>query len=84
MVRTIEDNKNPSANKPYNAFEMGYVCKFHSAFFISNIEKCFQYNHPVPEEQLKLGGNAHNDRFAKMNFTAEADSLCHGFAGYFH
>lgn len=59
-------------------FETAYVVKFHQAFYPTKaIKPCFTFSHPNWELSS-------NDRYAEIDFTAEVDSLVHGFAGYFH
>jgi len=59
-------------------FETAYVVKFHQAFYpTKDIKPCFTFEHPNWEQSS-------NDRYAEIEFTAEIDSLVHGFAGYFH
>eukprot|EP00929_Paragymnodinium_shiwhaense_P008126 TRINITY_DN112068_c0_g1_i1.p1 TRINITY_DN112068_c0_g1~~TRINITY_DN112068_c0_g1_i1.p1 ORF type:complete len:609 (-),score=92.99 TRINITY_DN112068_c0_g1_i1:219-2045(-) len=58
-------------------FETAYVVKFHQAFYPTmDIKPCFTFEHPN-------WTRATNDRFTSVEFTAEVDSLVHGFAGYF-
>jgi len=59
-------------------FETAYVVKFHQAFYPSrDVKECFEFVHPNWELSS-------NDRYKEIEFTAEVESLIHGFAGYFH
>merc|ERR1712228_914133 len=65
-----------SHEKPED-LEMAYVVKFRQASYpTSMVKDCFSFSHPNWALES-------NDRFAELHFEAEADSLVHGFAGYF-
>jgi len=58
-------------------FETAYVAKFHQAFYpTKEIKPCFSFSHPNWDLQ-------NNDRYMEISFTAEMNTVIHGFAGYF-
>ncbi|CAD7965597.1 unnamed protein product [Amoebophrya sp. A25] len=65
--------------KSTSKLEQGYVVAFQEVFPISSSEHCLEYVHPNPRIF-----DGHNDRYCEITLKAEADSLCHGFAAYFH
>ncbi len=75
----------------HDVFEMGYVVKFHQAFMISNVEKAFEFRHGGDEAgaatayaYCTAGGEEKSSQYRQLRFVSEADSVCHGLAGYFH
>ena len=60
---------------------MGYVVKFHNCFFISSPKEVFTFSHPREENVSPF--DIGNQRYCELELEAEADSMCHGLAGYF-
>lgn len=59
-------------------FETSYVVKVHNAFIIAPPQKVFFFEHPNRAEVKD------NSRSIQLSFKARANSLMHGFVGYFH
>uniref|UniRef100_A0A8V5GG38 Protein arginine N-methyltransferase 5 n=1 Tax=Melopsittacus undulatus TaxID=13146 RepID=A0A8V5GG38_MELUD len=62
---------------PEAQFEMPYVVRLHNYHQLASPQPCFTFQHPNPEPTND------NSRFRVMTFGIGADSVLHGFAGYF-
>jgi len=72
-VRQCKDEtKHPLAN-----FETPYVVHFQNRFELAAPQSLFTFNHPNWDKIID------NTRYAELSFTAVADSVLHGFGGYF-
>jgi len=72
-VRQCKDEtKHPLAN-----FETPYVVHFQNRFELAPPQSLFTFNHPNRDKIID------NTRYAELSFTAVADSVLHGFGGYF-
>jgi len=58
-------------------FETAYVVRVHNAYVIAPPQEVFHFVHPNRSETID------NSRFIELEFTANANSLMHGFVGYF-
>lgn len=72
FVRSLVEDK--------SAFDRLHVCRFANIYTIDSEQKLFSFHHkdisrPPVEYQ--------NERYVKLQFTAQVRTVCHGFAGYF-
>eukprot|EP00943_MAST-04B_sp_MAST-4B-sp1_P006048 g6048.t1 len=66
-----------SKYKDVKHLEIPYVVRLHDFFEIASAKKCFTFHHPNWDDEID------NKRFKKILFKAAANTVCHGFAGYF-
>lgn len=57
---------------------------------LPDVKLAWEFTHPLPSQFIRnsqlndsMGGNGHNARFAKLNFSITDRGICHGIAGYF-
>ncbi|KAG8037995.1 hypothetical protein G9C98_006320 [Cotesia typhae] len=62
---------------PLAHFETPYVVYLHNKYQIDKEQPLFTFNHPNKDEVIN------NSRYEKKTFTAEQNSVLHGFVGYF-
>eukprot|EP01105_Mastigella_eilhardi_P006288 TRINITY_DN17916_c0_g1_i1.p1 TRINITY_DN17916_c0_g1~~TRINITY_DN17916_c0_g1_i1.p1 ORF type:complete len:606 (+),score=151.62 TRINITY_DN17916_c0_g1_i1:51-1868(+) len=58
-------------------FETPYIVKLHNVYGIGEPQPCFTFVHPNRAEFRS------NERYVRLEFTAPAATVIHGFAGYF-
>lgn len=69
-----------SAEKQKKYFETGFVVRMYSFCQLDRAKACFQFVHPNFAAEPSARDNR---RYASLTFTANANALLHGFAGYF-
>ncbi|XP_034947446.1 protein arginine N-methyltransferase 5 [Chelonus insularis] len=67
-----DKNKHPLAH-----FETPYVVYLHNKYHIAQEQPLFTFKHPNRDPVIN------NSRYAKKNFQVKANSVLHGFVGYF-
>lgn len=60
-----------------NSYEIPYVVNFQHVNLLSDIKKCFYFNHP------KFTDRIDNNRYIELSWICEYNSVLHGFSGYF-
>lgn len=67
-------------------FETPYVVRLFNFYEIAAPQVCFTFEHPEAQEWLDVKESEGSDdleRYTTLEFQARADSVLHGFAGYF-
>eukprot|EP01155_Anaeramoeba_flamelloides_P009643 Anaeramoba_flamelloidesa1850_74.p1 GENE.a1850_74~~a1850_74.p1 ORF type:complete len:210 (-),score=46.45 a1850_74:138-767(-) len=77
LYNELNENKKKLKN-----FETPYVVKFGKYKYLSDVQKCFTFVHPLPKESIKQN-NSHNNRSKSFHFVISKDALIHGFAAFF-
>ncbi|KAH0535353.1 protein arginine N-methyltransferase 5 [Cotesia glomerata] len=72
LKQCYDKDKHPLAH-----FETLYVVYLHNKYQIDKEQPLFTFNHPNKDEVIN------NSRYEKKTFTAEQNSVLHGFVGYF-
>lgn len=62
-------------------YDQIYVCKLSNYFSISSPQRLFRFEHMNFDEEYLKGHT--NERYIKLSFWSDEDTVCHGFAGYF-
>lgn len=62
-------------------YDQIYVAKLSNYFSISSPQGLFRFEHTDFDEEYLRGRT--NERYIKLSFWSDEDTVCHGFAGYF-
>ena len=76
--QSIKKSNSNQKDPKYAALnEISWLVNFHSAYYIDQAKKCFEFVHPNHQKPID------NSRHGIMKFRAKIDCTLHGFAGYF-
>lgn len=64
------------------AYDQIYVSKLSNYYMISKPQRLFTFEHVKLDEKILIDRT--NEKYQKLSFWSDADTVCHGFAGYFH